>query len=350
MPSESIITIANRTGFSASTVSRVLNGREKKYRISEKTAEIILAEAKRCGYSPNPLAKGLRTNRTFTIGLIIPSIDNPYFAEIANGIISRAKRHGYTVMAVDTMENERNEADAVSLLTARKVDGLIVATAGRNPSLLERTRLDGTPVILIDRHFENSDLPYVSSDNFGGGYAATKYLIEQGHKRILCIRGLVHSMPSRLRVQGYLTAMKECLPEIYIDIAGDDFSIEDGYKRTAEAIGTENPPTAIFALSNTIALGAIKAIHEKGMSIPEDISLISFDDSPYLDFMSPAVTRIAQPTELICEEALSRLLREIQNETLLDEEKNIALPTEMLIRDSVARITSAQQRVSTYPQ
>ncbi len=340
MPNESIITIARRTGFSASTVSRVLNGQSAKYRISEKTAQLILLEARRCGYSPNPLAKGLRTNRTFTIGLIIPSIDNPYFAEISNGIISRAKEYGYTVMAIDTMENERNETDGISTLLGRKVDGLLVVPAGKDPSLLEQVRREGTPVVLIDRHFENSDLPFVCSDNYRGGYDATEYLIGQGHRRIRCIQGVRHSLPSKLRVQGYISAMKDNFLEQYIDIAGENFSISDGYTHTAHALMLPEPPTAVFALSNTIALGAIKAVREAGHSIPRDMSLLSFDDNPYLDFMSPAITRMGQPTESICEKALALLLHGMDSQTFPSCEESAQLPTRLIIRDSVRELNT----------
>ena len=339
MQNESIITIARRTGFSASTVSRVLNGRSAKYRISEKTARTILDEAERCGYRPNTLAKGLRTNRTFTIGLIIPSIDNPYFAEISNRIISRAKGFGYTVMAIDTMENESNESDGVSTLLGRKVDGLIAVPAGKDPELLERVQKNGTPVVLIDRHYENSTLPFVCSDNYRGGYDATEYLIGQGHRRIRCIQGVRHSMPSLLRTEGYIRAMKDFALDEYIDIAGDNFSIEDGYTHTRQAVLSSEPPTAVFALSNTIALGAIKAIREAGLSVPKDISLLSFDDNPYLDFMSPAVTRMGQPTESICEKALSLLLHRIDPQAFPSAEQSALLPARLIIRDSVDDLT-----------
>lgn len=162
---ETLVTISKRTGFAISTVSRVLNGQAEKYRISRKTVELILAEARRCDYTPSLLAKGLRMKRTNTLGLLIPQVSNPYFADIASAIIREARSHGYTVMVVDTMENEENEQEGIRTMLSRRVDGIVAVPCGRTPDHLEKVNRS-VPVMLVDRSFERTSLPYVCTDNY----------------------------------------------------------------------------------------------------------------------------------------------------------------------------------------
>ena len=310
---ETLVTISKRTGFAISTVSRVLNGQAEKYRISRKTVELILAEARRCDYTPSLLAKGLRMKRTNTLGLLIPQVSNPYFADIASAIIREARSHGYTVMVVDTMENEENEQEGIRTMLSRRVDGIVAVPCGRTPDHLEKVNRS-VPVMLVDRSFERTSLPYVCTDNYRGGVEATRILLQRGHRRIACIQGVPHSMPNRRRVQGYLDALRQAGLQEEAIITGDAFSLENGYRQTKLAVAGPDRPTAIFALSNTILLGAVKAIRESGLRIPEDISVVSFDDNPYLDFLVPAITRIGQPVEEIGKTAVRLLLESIREE------------------------------------
>ena len=270
---ETLVTISKRTGFAISTVSRVLNGQAEKYRISRKTVELILAEARRCDYTPSLLAKGLRMKRTNTLGLLIPQVSNPYFADIASAIIREARSHGYTVMVVDTMENEENEQEGIRTMLSRRVDGIVAVPCGRTPDHLEKVDRS-VPVMLVDRSFERTSLPYVCTDNYRGGVEATRILLQRGHRRIACIQGVPHSMPNRRRVQGYLDALRQAGLQEEAIITGDAFSLENGYRQTKLAVAGPDRPTAIFALSNTILLGAVKAIRESGLRIPEDISVV----------------------------------------------------------------------------
>ena len=321
---ETLVTISKRTGFAISTVSRVLNGQAEKYRISRKTVELILAEARRCDYTPSLLAKGLRMKRTNTLGLLIPQVSNPYFADIASAIIREARSHGYTVMVVDTMENEENEQEGIRTMLSRRVDGIVAVPCGRTPDHLEKVNRS-VPVMLVDRSFERTSLPYVCTDNYRGGVEATRILLQRGHRRIACIQGVPHSMPNRRRVQGYLDALRQA-----------------GLQEEAIITGDAGPdrPTAIFALSNTILLGAVKAIRESGLRIPEDISVVSFDDNPYLDFLVPAITRIGQPVEEIGKTAVRLLLESIREEVRCRTQ--LQLPPERIVRDSVANPRTAK--------
>ena len=232
---ETLVTISKRTGFAISTVSRVLNGQAEKYRISRKTVELILAEARRCDYTPSLLAKGLRMKRTNTLGLLIPQVSNPYFADIASAIIREARSHGYTVMVVDTMENEENEQEGIRTMLSRRVDGIVAVPCGRTPDHLEKVNRS-VPVMLVDRSFERTSLPYVCTDNYRGGVEATRILLQRGHRRIACIQGVPHSMPNRRRVQGYLDALRQAGLQEEAIITGDAFSLENGYRQTKLAV------------------------------------------------------------------------------------------------------------------
>lgn len=329
---ETLVTISKRTGFAISTVSRVLNDQAEKYRISSKTVELILAEARRCNYTPSLLAKGLRMKHTNTLGLLIPSVSNPYFADISSVVIQEAKSCGYTAMVVDTMESEENEKEGVRTMLSRRVDGIVVVPCGRTPEYLEEVNRS-VPVVLIDRYFEHTSLPYVCTDNYCGGMAATRVLLKNGHSKIVCIQGVPHSMPNKRRVQGYLDALAQAGIGEKAAVTGNDFSIQNGYIETKFSLSRPNPPTAIFALSNTILLGAVKAIRESGLRIPEDISVISFDNNPYLDFLVPAITRISQPLEDIGKIAVKLLLESIHDG--IRSQTQIQLAPNMILCDSV---------------
>ena len=291
---ETLLSIAQRTGFSVSTVSRVLNGGSEKYHISEATAELIREEAERCNYTPSLLARGLKKQKTYTIGLVVPSLSNPYFADIASAIVKEARNYKYTVVVLDSTEDEQIERQDITTLRSRQVDAIIVVPCGTDPKYLEE--LDKRiPIVLVDRYFEKTSLPFATTDNYSGALAATRLLIENGHRDIACIQGVVYSMPNTQRVKGFRDAMAEAGLADKAMVAGNNFSIENGYTQAKILFQKKRHPTAIFALSNTIVMGVIKAAEEMGLKIPEDVSVISFDDSPYLDLLSPPITRISQP-------------------------------------------------------
>lgn len=342
MANETLITISQRTGFSISTISRVLSGQAERYRISPNTVHLIEQEAKRCNYIPNLLAKGLTTRRTNIIGLLIPSVENPYFANIASVIIKEAKTQGFTTMILDTMENEKNEQQDVLSLISRKVDGIVIVPCDHAPLFLERIAKHNTPIILIDRYFDSTSLPYVCTNNYQGGYEATMHLIDHGHKRISCIQGVPFSMPNKERVRGYLDALRENGLGKNARVSGEDFSVQNGYLETKLLLNTTNIPTAIFTLSNTILLGAIKAIRESRLRIPEDISIISFDNNTYLDYLNPAITRISQPIEEIGTLAVKILTESIASSKA--SEAQILLPPKLIACGSVSHMNTDKKR------
>lgn len=310
---ESLQTISERTGYSVSTVSRVLSGKGEQYRIGKQAIETITREARECNYTPDLIAKGLRTKKTSTIGLTVPSIDNPFFSNLASIITNNLKNHGYNILLADSMEAEQMETDALNSFLSRKVDGIIAVPVGSSPDLLERISKI-VPVVLIDRYFPDTTLPYVCTDNYYGGLAATRHLIYKGYRNLLAIQGVQTSMPNKERVRGFKDAVRDSgIEEIRFTVTGNAFSSENGYESTIRVLESGNPPDAIFAFSTTIMLGALTAIREKGLRIPDDIGIISFDNNRFLDYLDPPITRIEQPAVQIGQLATDMLVRMIGN-------------------------------------
>ena len=311
---ETLSSMAERLGCSATTISRVLSGKAEKYRISEATVKAVLREARRCNYTPSATAQILRTKKSNTIGLLLPSVSNPYFADMASVIISELSDSNFTTIVVDTMESEQKLNESARSLISRQVDGLIAVPCGENGEEMEM--LSGhTPLVLIDRYYENTSLPFVTTNNYQGGLDATKHLLSRGHSRITCIQGVQSSMPNKERVRGYCRAMEEAGLAENINIVGNEFSVQNGYLEAKLLMSREIRPTAIFALSNTIMLGALKAIREAGLSIPQDVALISFDNNLYMDYMTPSITRISQPVEDMSKLAVKILLDKLNGES-----------------------------------
>jgi len=294
------------------TISRVLSGNAVKYRICKKTADLIIAEARRCNYIPSALAQSLRTKKSKTIGLLLPSVSNPYFADMAHVIIAELDKSGYMTIVVDTMENETKMVDMAGMLAQRNVDGIIAVPCGDSPVALERIDHD-IPVVLIDRYYPDTTLSFVTTNNYKGSYDATSLLISRGYHDIVCIQGEQSSTPNADRVKGFQEAMNDAGHGECATVVGNEFSSQNGYLETKLLLSRGERPRAIFTLSNTILLGSIKAIREVGLTIPDDIAVMSFDDNVYMDYMTPPITRVGQPVEDMASLATKILLDRIGN-------------------------------------
>lgn len=333
MAMDTLASIAERAQCSVSTVSRVLSGKAEKYRISEATVARIRSEVEKSNYTPSLIAKGLRAGKTDTIGLLIPGVDDTFFSGIASCIIAEARRLGYTVIVIDTQEDEKNENEGFSTLLARKVDGIIAVPCGRETAAFARVAGADLPLVVVDRYFvDGGSWSFVTTDNYKGAVMAVEHFIANGHKKIACIQGNPDAMTCRERVRGYSDTMKAHGLEDYIRVSGDRFSIQNGYVETNLVLSGEDRPTAILALSNKILLGAVKAVKESGMGIPEDISLISFDDNLLFNYMTPRITCISQPVQEISMVAVKLLLKKIAGEK---NTSHLFLPPGIVVRDSV---------------
>ncbi|WP_394746891.1 LacI family DNA-binding transcriptional regulator [Spongiimicrobium salis] len=324
--------LAQELQMSTTTVSRVLTGQEKKYRISEKTAKRVREVASKLDFSPNQIARNLRLQKTNTIGLIIPDISNPFFANLARTVELELRKRGKMVLLCDTKDETAIEEESLALLLGRKVDGILIAPVGR-----ESQHLVGhapVPVVLIDRYFEGSNLPFVSTNNFLGAHEVTSFLLGKGHRKIACIQGLAGTTSNENRVKGYQKAMEDHNAQEGIVVVGDDYSVENGYKSTLELLARQDVPTALFALNNQIAMGCMKALKEKGWHIPQQMSLIAFDEQPYFELLSPALTAVKQPMHAIGTAVVESLFELLEGRSVAPK----MLKPLFIERDSVSEI------------
>jgi LacI family transcriptional regulator len=326
-------------GISVTTVSRVLNGKADKYRISPVTGKKVLAAAREFNYYPNRIARGLRLEKTETLGLIIPDIANPFFSSIAKTIEFESRRHGYSLIFCDSLDDIQTETELLNLLASRKVDGIVLAPVGQSNNHLKDFLKRDIPLVIIDRHMPGIPVPFVTTDNYHGAVEAMEYLVSSGHKTIACIQGLRGISVNNERVRGYTDVLKRNgIPVDNSLISGDDFGEEKGYIQTRILMSREEPPTAIFALSNLISLGVLRALNETGLRIPGDISVVAFDDQPYSSFLASPMTTVDQPKEEIAKIAVNILLDYIRKGSV-DIDTGIMLKPKLIIRKSVKRIT-----------
>lgn len=331
--------IAEKTGVSVSTVSRVLHDNTKKYKISDETQERVKNVAKEMGYRINTLARGLRLQKTYEIGVIVPDIANPFFSAVVKSLAAELRKGGYNFIVYDTDEDISIERSAIKSLLEKRVDGLIIASVGQEFSHIRKVRETNIPLVMIDRCFDFLDIDSVSVDNVKGSLYAVNHLIKEGHNRIAFIQGLPGTYANETRLQGYKQALDEA--EIKIDehlIVGDDFRSLNGYLETKHLLKLASPPTAIFTAGDLIALGALEACRENGVRIPNDISLVTFDDPVFTSYLSPALTAIEQPIAKMSEMAVAMLYRRMRNPN--DERRKVLLEPKLNIRNSVARLSS----------
>lgn len=329
--------IADKAGVSVSTVSRVLNDKAKKYRISPDTESLVLRTAEVLRYRPNHLARGLRLKKSNTIGLITPDISNPFFAYIIKRVQKVAHDQGYTLVVCNTDEDQELEIEHTNLLYRDRIDGLIVMPVGQRYDHFEEWLSKGTPLVLLDRCFEDIPANTVVVDNHQGAYKAIEYLIQHGHERIAIIQGLPGTYTSTERLRGYREALQaHGLPVDESLIVGSDFRQENGYIEMKLLLNMGVPPTAVFATSDLITLGVLQAVTEEGLAIPEDLSLVTFDDFDFAPYLKCPLTAVRQPKEMMGEMAVKLLVEDLQNER--QGRKRIVLKPSLIVRESVATL------------
>jgi len=338
VPRATIKVIADRANVSITTVSRVLSGKGTEYRISRKTQDVVFKVANELHYEPNHLARALRLKTTKTIGMIIPDISNPFFSIIASCVERESRKAGYSVIVCDSQEDTSIEKESIKILELRKVDGLIICPVGKESKYITELANHGVPIVTVDRYFPQLNLSYVVSDNYNGSIQAINHFIENGHRKIAFIQGLLNSSANNDRLKGYRDALK--LHNIELNeafIVGDSFGEQNGYIGAKFLLNGSDRPTAIFAASNLISLGAMRAISEEHLKIPDDISMIAFDDQPYSDYLSTPMSTINQKKEELGKLSISLLLNEMYKNGDADKKK-IIVPTELIVRKSVKKI------------
>lgn len=330
--------IANETEFDVSTVSRVLNGYADKHGISESTRSLIIKVADDLGYRPNKLARGLRLQETKTIGIILPDISNPFFATITRSTQETLNEHGYSLIVNNSSGDVESEKEYINLMYSWDVDGLIIIPAGSEGQHIRQIYQEEKPFVFVDRYIDGLDVPAVTLNNYKGALDATNHLIEKGHQRIALVQGLEGTSTNRERVAGYKDALSQ--NDIEFDeslVVGEAFDKASGYSASSQLLDMDQMPTAILALSDMITIGVLRAISERGLSIPEDISIVSFDDMQFAPFMESPLTTVSQPTERMGVRG-AQLVLSILNGEEKKEEKSTVFDPRLTIRESVKEI------------
>ena len=332
--------IAEKLNLSVSTVSRVLNGIGRQYRISKKTIALVQKTAEEYNFEPNVLARSLRLKKTFTIGVLVPDISNPFFSKFASIIEREARKLNYSTLICASDDDTLVEQKSLNILINRKVDGILATPIGIESSHFIKAYNKGIPLVLIDRFFRNKKIPYITFDDRLGAYNATRLLLENGHKRIACIQGLRETSSNFFRLEGYKEALTEF--QIPVDshlIVGDNFGEENGYNQAKYLLEmpVDERPTAIFASSNLITLGVLKFFKENNVKVPQDFSIVSFDEQEYSALLYTPITTIVHSNHTFSRKAIDMLLLQINSEEILPF-TNEVFPTSLILRDSVKKI------------
>ena len=326
--------IADRVGVHPSTVSRVLRGKET-LPVTEEMRQRILAVAKELNYQPNHLARAFRLKKTQTVGLIIPDISNPFFSGIARSIEIASYQADYNLVVCNTDEEQVKEIQMVNMLLNRGVDGLIIAPVQDCYQHIQKLCERNFPLVLIDRYFKDIETNAVISDNEEAAFNAVSFLARAGLHRIGFISGRKNIYTIIARLIGYKKAInKHHLDDDPSLVSENGFTLDSGYKSTLQILSTRYPPTALLISGNLISVGALKAIFEKKLSIPDDISIVGFTDFICSEYWVTPMSTITHPLPEMGEQAFNLLLRHMQSDKPLPYSK-IVVKTKFTIRESI---------------
>jgi len=322
--------VAERAGVSVNTASRAINNKPD---ISKETKKRILQIAKELGYIRNAAAVALRTKKTGTIGAVIADNRNPFYAEVLNGIEEAAREKNYHIILANTQRDYQKEEEVINLLLAKRVDGLLITPVQDRDDDIKNLIDANIPFVVVGRDFENIEVDAVYNDEVKGGFLATEYLIKKGHKKIASINGFLHKSPAKGRLEGYKKALKKYgIPFDDALVTVGDIDVKDGYERTKQLLEKGLNFTAIFAYNDMMAFGAMQAIKEKGLRIPEDIGLVGYDDIPFASLISPPLTTIRLKKQDLGVESVKLLLSRINGNR--KKTKKVMLGVELQIRES----------------
>lgn len=316
------------------TVSRALNP-DTRTLVNAATAQRVVAAAEQLGYRPNPIARGLKTNRSFTVGVLIPDITNPLFPPILRGIEDRLSQSGYTTLIVNTDNDAERERAALETMRARHVDGFIAATARLEERSLAGFALAGSPIVLVNRGLEDGSLPMVGVDDRAGTRLAVEHVFSLGHRWIAHIAGPQSTSTGHQRYLGFLDAIaslgldQEAAPVRFANA----FTEAEGGRVCTELIDAITNFTALVAANDLLALGCYDVLATRGLRCPEDVSVVGFNDIPFIDRLHPPLTSVRVPQRDIGVAAADLLL-----ECLADPaaRRQVWLDPTLVIRGSTA--------------
>lgn len=334
----SLADVARSLGVSKTLVSLVINNKGDLHGISAETQKKVRSKIKELNYEPNAMARGFRTGKTHTIGLIVSDISNRFYSRIARNIEDYAWSKGYTVIICSTDENIEKEKKQINMLLDKKTDGLIVSSSQNDAGFLKTISENGLPLVLIDRTFGADELPTVSVDNYAGGVLAAQHFLKQGIRKAAVI-GIYpeHISTINERIRGFESEMAKAgvtIPAQW-QIRAPFESSEKVISETLKKFHDEgNLPEAIFTLNNNLTSTTLQLLHSLSIRVPEDITLLGFDEVLYFGFTRPTISAIGQPVDLICEKAFDLLMKQIQKTDIDPSERSVILPVNLIIRES----------------
>lgn len=287
--------IAKAVGVSTALVSYVLNDKEKEARVGKEIAAVIRKKAVELNYQPNQIAKSLKSGKSFTIGLVVADISNPFFANIARTIEDEAKKNNYTVIFGSSDESAEKSQDLMDVLIKRQVDGFIIAPAEGSESQINYLVKANIPFVLIDRYFPKIQTNYVATDNFQAAYDATQHLVESGYRRIGMIAYKNDLIHMKERVRGYRSAIKKyglkpLLREVTYSMAGSEIQLN-----IEELTQAKQPIDALFFATNTLSIHGLKYLNNKRLKVPDDVAIVCFDEGDAFDFFYCPLSYVKQP-------------------------------------------------------
>jgi LacI family transcriptional regulator len=327
--------VATAAQVDISTVSRALRP-ETRRRVKPETAERVLATADALGYRANPFARGLKDQRSMTIGMLVPDLGNPLFPPIARGIEDGLREHGYAMILGSTDQDISREATLLDVFLQRRVDGLVLATALRSYPLLDTLIASELPVVLVNRTVDERRLSMVSGDDHHGVGLAVQHLVDLGHRRIAFVGAALSASTGFNRYQYFLAWMQSLGLEADQDLIvfAPWFTKDDGAAATEELIARGSDFTAIVAASDMIALGCYRALRAHGRSVPGDVSVVGYNGSRWCDEFNPPLTSIHVPKYDIGRQTARLLMTMLQDPGA--SPANVLLPTTLQVRESTA--------------
>ncbi len=327
--------IAKATGLGLATISSYLNGGN----VREKNRVKIEQAIQELHFEVNEVARGLKTNRTKVIGIIIPELNNIFCAEIITEVEDILRGHGYATMICDCRTDEKREEEAVEFLLHRRVDGLILMPSGKKGTYLQNFIRAEKPVILIDRRLEEIDCDCVLVDNEGAAKNAVQRLVEAGHKKIGILAGPEGVYTAEERLKGYVLALQEAGIPVTDDlVARGDYTISGGTEALKQLVEKNPDMTAVFVSNYEMTVGAMIQVNELNRKVPEELSIIGFDNVEFAKASMPRLSIVSQPTQEIGKKAAELLLKRLEKEELESAWETIHLATEFMDGRSVRKL------------
>lgn len=308
-------TVAEAAGVSVSTASRAINGQARQYRISRRTEQAVQRVAAELGFRASSVARSLRLRRSGLIGVVVPNLSNPFFASIARQFALGVESRGFSVLLGDSRDETDMERQLVVELRSRQIEGLLVCPVGLESGHLIQMDQNGLPVVVVDRAFEDGCLQSVTSDNEAAAERIVAKLLRHGHRHIGVLSGIRQSFPARARLRGYQSALRQAgLDADPRYVVGNAFDEPTGYDGTKQLLQRFPQITALFAMCSPAAIGSLHAAAELGLTVPHDVSLVSFDDEPHASLMQTPLTTVVQDVAMLGQRAAEVLVRRLREE------------------------------------